>query len=97
MTKHNAICISALHQIFNVDENLNAQQKDIVIMYAFGHSIEEISDIKGISPHTVRKYLDNIRVELGGITLSGVKAMIHFRTSALMVTMLTKLIEKGNL
>lgn len=97
MTKHNAICIPALHQIFNADEHLSTQQKDIILMYAFGNTIEEISDIKGISSSTVRKHLDNIRIELGGITLSGVKAMINFRTSALMVTMLTKLIEKGNL
>nr|CAJ0555742.1 hypothetical protein XXXJIFNMEKO1_EEONHAKH_00036 [Culicoides impunctatus] len=97
MTGHDAICISSLHQIFGEDEHLSNQQKDIILMYVFGNTIDEIADIKGIKPCTVRKHLDNVRAELGGSTLSGVRALVHFRTSALMVSMLSKICEKGNL
>lgn len=97
MTEHDAICISALHQIFGEKEHLSSQQKDIILMYAFGNTIEEIADLKGIKPCTVRKHLDNVRFELGGATLSGVRALVYFRTNALIVSMLSRICEKGNL
>lgn len=97
MTKHNAIFISPLHQIFCGDENLSCQQKDIILMYSLGISIDEISENQGIKPSTVKKHLDNVRIELGAMRLSDVKTMINFRTSALIITMLTKILEKGNL
>ncbi|MET7240859.1 sigma factor-like helix-turn-helix DNA-binding protein [Escherichia coli] len=97
MTEHDAICISALHQIFSDEEHLSEQQKDIILMYAYGYTLNEIADFKGLKPSTVRKYLDSVRAELGGVSLAGIRTLVIIRTNALLVSSLSRISERGNL
>ncbi|MEL2224547.1 sigma factor-like helix-turn-helix DNA-binding protein, partial [Escherichia coli] len=97
MTEHDAICISALHQIFSDEEHLSEQQKDIILMYAYGYTLNEIADFKGLKPSTVRKYLDSVRAELGGVSLAGIRTLVLIRTNALLVSSLSRISERGNL
>lgn len=46
MTKHDAIRISQLHQIFP-EVQLTERQKDIAVMYVIGCTVEEIASEKG--------------------------------------------------
>ncbi|MCZ6323996.1 hypothetical protein O5165_24935, partial [Escherichia coli] len=46
MTKHDAIRISQLHQIFP-DVQLTERQKDIAVMYVIGCRVEEFASEKG--------------------------------------------------
>lgn len=48
MTKHDAIRISQLHQIFP-EVQLTERQKDIAVMYVIGCTVEEIASEKGIT------------------------------------------------
>lgn len=77
MTKNDATRLTMLHQIF--DEPLTDQQKDIILMYAMGSTIEDIADLKKISIFTVRKHLDNIKLEFGSLTLCAIKSIIMLR------------------
>ncbi len=47
MTKHDAIRISQLHQIFP-EVQLTERQKDIAVMYVIGCTVDEIASEKGI-------------------------------------------------
>ena len=49
MTKHDAIRISQLHQIFP-EVQLTERQKDIAVMYVIGCTVEEIASEKGSRP-----------------------------------------------
>lgn len=49
----------------NLDEPISSNQKDIALMYAIGITIDDIADIKGIKPITVRNHLDVVRNKLG--------------------------------
>lgn len=64
MTEHDAICISALHQIFSDEEHLSEQQKDIILMYAYGYTLNEIADFKGLMPFSCQVFPGSVR---GGI------------------------------
>ena len=43
MTKHDAIRISQLHQIFYDDEGLIDSEKNVTILYSIGFTIDEIA------------------------------------------------------
>lgn len=77
MNINDAARLASLHQIF--DEPLTSQQKDIILMYAMGSTVETIADLKKISFHTVRKHLDNIKLEFGSLTLCAIKSIIMLR------------------
>lgn len=77
MTVDDTTRIASLHQIFN--ERVSANQKDIALMYAFGFTIYEIADEKGIRPITVRNHLDIVRCALGNLTLNGLRSVILLR------------------
>lgn len=87
MTANDATRLATLHQIF--DEPISNQQKDIILMYAMGSSIEIIADLKKISVFTVRKHLDNVKLEFGSITLSAIKSIIFIRLVALNINQLS--------
>nr|QPB93765.1 hypothetical protein [uncultured bacterium] len=87
MTANDATRLATLHQIF--DEPLTNQQKDIILMYAMGSAVETIADLKKISFHTVRKQLDNIRLQFGELTLSAIKSIIFIRLVALNINQLS--------
>ncbi|EAB3660508.1 DNA-binding response regulator [Salmonella enterica] len=86
MTREDAIRISGLHQIFYDDERLSNQQKDIALMYAFGATIDEIADIKGIKSGTVRLHLDTAKATLGAVTLSSIKSAVFLRMTSLLLS-----------
>ena len=79
MTKHDAIRISQLHQIFYDDEGLIDSEKNVTILYSIGFTIDEIAYFGNTTPGTVQGQLFNARVKLGCASVSSLKPMILLR------------------
>lgn len=84
MNIKDATRLATLHQIF--DEPLTDQQKDIILMYAMGVTVTTISDIKGIAVSTVKKHLDNVRIEFNLGSLHAIKSILLIRLMALSIS-----------
>ncbi|HFS1980420.1 TPA: hypothetical protein ACHWTF_005171 [Escherichia coli] len=54
MTKHDAIRISQLHQIFYDDEGLIDAEKSVTILYSIGFTIDEIAYFRNTTLGTVQ-------------------------------------------
>ena len=46
MTKHDAIRISQLHQIFYDDDGLIDSEKNVTILYSIGFTVDEIAHFR---------------------------------------------------
>ncbi|HGX5055547.1 TPA: helix-turn-helix transcriptional regulator [Escherichia coli] len=79
MTKHDAIRISQLHQIFYDDEGLIDSEKNVTILYSIGFTVDEIAYFGNTTPGTVQGQLFNARVKLGCASVSSLKPMILLR------------------
>lgn len=64
MTKHDAIRISQLHQIFYDDEGLIDSEKNVTILYSIGFTVDEIAYFGNTTPGTVQGQLFNARAKL---------------------------------
>ncbi|BDI54167.1 TPA: DNA-binding response regulator [Escherichia coli] len=79
MTKHDAIRISQLHQIFYDDDGLIDSEKNVTILYSIGFTVDEIAHFRNSTPNTVAGQLLNARVKLGCASVSSLKPMILLR------------------
>ncbi|EMA4339646.1 DNA-binding response regulator [Escherichia coli] len=79
MTKHDAIRISQLHQIFYDDDGLIDSEKNVTILYSIGFTVDEIAHFRKSIPNTVAAQLLNARVKLGCASVSSLKPMILLR------------------
>ncbi|EFE6858440.1 helix-turn-helix transcriptional regulator [Escherichia coli] len=79
MTKHDAIRISQLHQIFYDDDGLIDSEKNVTILYSIGFTVDEIAHFRNSTPNTVAGQLFNARVKLGCASVSSLKPMILLR------------------
>ncbi|MBN6267633.1 hypothetical protein JZL80_24575, partial [Escherichia coli] len=59
MTKHDAIRISQLHQIFYDDDGLIDSEKNVTILYSIGFTVDEIAHFRKPTPNTVAAQLLN--------------------------------------
>ncbi|ELP7418940.1 TPA: DNA-binding response regulator [Escherichia coli] len=85
MTKHDAIRISQLHQIFP-EVQLTERQKDIAVMYVIGCTVEEIASEKGITTDGVMYHLNLVKRAVGSATLAGVRTTAFLRMMAILLT-----------
>ncbi|EOX3267261.1 helix-turn-helix transcriptional regulator [Escherichia coli] len=79
MTKHDAIRISQLHQIFYDDDGLTDSEKNVTILYSIGFTVDEIAHFRNSTPNSVASQLLNARVKLGCASVSSLKPMILLR------------------
>ncbi|EEZ8070447.1 helix-turn-helix transcriptional regulator [Escherichia coli] len=79
MTKHDAIRISQLHQIFYDDEGLIDSEKNVTILYGIGFTVDEIAHFRNTTPNTVNHQLLNARTKLVCASASSLKPMILLR------------------
>lgn len=85
MTKHDAIRISQLHQIFYDDEGLIDAEKSVTILYSIGFTIDEIAYFRNTTPGTVQGQLFNARAKLSCASASSLRPMILLRLLLLII------------
>ncbi|CAI1544214.1 Sigma-70, region 4 [Serratia fonticola] len=82
MTTANAIDLTKLHQLV---PEMTPKQKDCLLLWILGLSIESIATENGVSQITVRKHLDAARNSMGGVPLSSLRTIILLRMFALLI------------
>lgn len=81
MTGRDSTSIQQLHQIL---PELTNSQRDCVLYYSLGATVEEIAHTRGVNAKTVKKQLDEARASFGGIGLSALRTVVLVRLVARM-------------
>lgn len=78
MTANDVIRITSCHQIFS-NEKISEHLKDIVLLYAFGFTIDEIADEKKVKADTIRVHLMTARKAFECGSLNGLRSIVLLR------------------
>ena len=75
---------TSIHQLHPVLPELTHSQRDCVLYYSLGATVDEIAHTRGVNASTVKRQLDEARLSFGGIGLSSVRTVVLVRLMATM-------------
>lgn len=79
MTKHDAIRISQLHQIFYDDEGLFDSEKNAVVLYSIGFTVDDIAHFQNVKTGTIQKRLASAKEKLNCVSIASLKPVVLLR------------------